>query len=419
MGQSVHRICAFEARRINHPVFSDIEKHWLTVQANEFPIGISTAANARDPVGLRRDVYKDVRASLEGRDATPGTFDLMNKGITILAEQVRLIDKEKLMFELVIDDDAGGIVDGAHTAEIIAEAKAAGTIPAEQYVEVYIRTGIRGGFIADIARGLNTGIQVAKKSIYNISNVFDWLKDEVANEPYVDMISWKESDLDPEYDVRDLIGVLEVFNVIDFPNDQNRHPIAAYEKWSVPLDKFASDFEKNKSDLRGSTYHRLRPILKGGLALFDQIRRDFREVHNSSGGKAGKLNIVEQASAKTKAFKFPFAGLPDNEYRLTKGATYPMLAAFRNYVELDSKTGQARWRHGIGNVLRAWSQLAPELIQETYVTTQEGSRNPDALGKNRKHWGEMHLRVKNKLQSEIMQELQAQLDGRAVNNRRK
>jgi hypothetical protein len=343
----------------------------------------------------------------------------MNKGITILAEVVRLIDKERRIYELVIDDDTGGIVDGAHTAKIIGEAQAAGKIPAEQHVEVYIRTGIKGGFIADIARGLNTGIQVAPKSIYNISNVFDWLKDEVANEPYEKMISWKESDLGPEYDVRDLIGILEVFNIIDYPNDQNRHPIAAYEKWSVPLEKFAEDFEMNREDFSKSTYHRLRPILKGGLALFDQIRRDFRDVHNRSGGKAGAMNIVEQASMKAKSFKFPFGGLPDNEYRLTKGATYPMLAAFRNYVELDPRTGQAYWRNGIGNVLKAWSEVAPELAQETYNTTQDGSRNPDALGKNRKHWGEMHLRVKNRLQEQVVKELQAQLAERQGSSRRK
>jgi hypothetical protein len=419
MGHSVHRIRAFEARRINHPVFTDIEKHWLTVPADSFPTSIGWAANARDPVGLKREVYKDVRASLEGRGAMPGTFDLMNKGITILAEAVRLIDKEKHIFEVVIDDEIGGIVDGAHTAKIIAEAQAAGKIPPEQHVEVYIRTGIKGGFSAEIARALNTGIQVAAKSIYNISNVFDWLKDEVVGEPYASMISWKESDLDPEYDVRDLIGVLEVFNVIDYPNDQNRHPISAYEKWSIPLDKFAADYEKNKNDLSRSTYHRLRPILKGGLALFDQIRRDFYDVRNESGGKAGAMNIVEQASAKAKAFKFPFGDLPDHEYRLTKGATYPMLAAFRNYVELDPKTGQAHWRNGIGNVLKAWSELSPELVQETYTTTQEGSRNPDALGKNRKHWGEMHLRVKNKLQGQVVKELQAQLAERQHPAKRK
>jgi hypothetical protein len=83
MGKQVHRITAHESRKITHPVFKKIDKYWLTVKATDFPAGISSAANAREPVGLNRLVYRDVRESLEGTGAEPGTFDLMNKGITI------------------------------------------------------------------------------------------------------------------------------------------------------------------------------------------------------------------------------------------------------------------------------------------------------------------------------------------------
>src|SRR5580700_3594745 len=95
MGKTVHRIRAFEMRKISHPVFSTIDKYWLTVAAKDFPSGISASANAREPVGLNRRVYKDVRGSLDGVSATLGTFDLMNKGITILARAVRTVDKDK------------------------------------------------------------------------------------------------------------------------------------------------------------------------------------------------------------------------------------------------------------------------------------------------------------------------------------
>lgn len=174
----------------------------------------------------------------------------MNKGITILAQSVKLVDKEKGLLEIVIDNEEGGIVDGAHTAKIIEEANDEATTPNEQYVEVYIRTGVTNELISDIARGLNTGIQVAPQSIYNIAGVFDWLKSEIDAEPYADRICWKESD-DEEYDVRDLIAILEVFNIFDFPNEVNvsKHPISAYEKWSTPLTKFATDYQENKTRL--------------------------------------------------------------------------------------------------------------------------------------------------------------------------
>lgn len=397
MGKSVHRFTAYQARRTTHPVFSATEKYWFTIAAKNFPSGISTAANARDPIGLNRRVYKDVKESLTGNStAVLGTFDLMNKGITILAMSVKLIDKDQGAYEITIDDDEGGIVDGAHTAKIITESNDEGTTPEEQHVEVYVRTGIDSSIVSDIAKGLNTGMQVAPKSIFNIDGVFEWLKEEVAGESYESMISWKESD-DAEYDVRDLIGILEALNVFDYPNDGGKHPISAYEKWSLPLEKFGNDFNENRDDLEKSKYHQLRGLLRDGLKLYDYIRYDFRVMHNASGGSAGNMKIVEEASARRGEFEFPFAELDTSKYRLTKGATYPILGAFRNYVDIDPDTGEAKWRNGFRSVLKAWKSVGPELVAETVSATKEIGRMPDQIGKSRGHWSNLHMKVQNRV----------------------
>lgn len=394
MGITTHRFRVAEARRTNHPVFPEIQKHWFTVPAHLFPPHITYAANARDPVGLNRRVYRDVKESLEGKTYTPGTFDLMNKGITILAEEVRLVDKTDNVYEVDIDDEAG-IVDGAHTAAIIENCIEDGTVQDSQFVEVYIRTGIHGRIITDIARGLNTALKVADKSIYNIDGVFDWLKEHVANEPYGEMFAWKESDK-AEYDVRDLIGVLELFNVIDWPNDASAHPISSYEKWSSVLNNFASDFEAHRRELKSSKYYRLRPILKEALVLYDMVRREFRDVHNEQGGSAGKMNIVEEASKRQEVFHFHFGGLDPAQYRLTKGAAYPILNSFRNYVELD-RNGNAKWLNGFNFVLREFDSVFPELVSETFQATKNIGRMPDQLGKSRPHWDNLHMKVQLRL----------------------
>jgi hypothetical protein len=371
----------------------------------DFPRGITAAADAREPIGLNRRVYKDVRESLEAKASQLGTFDLMNKGITILALSVKLVDKERKLFEVEVDDEKGGIVDGAHTAKIIEQSNADGTTPDEQHVEVYIRTGIEEDLITDIARGLNTAIQVQPKSIYNIDGVFDWLKETVSAPRYKGLFAWKESD-SAEYDVRDLIGVLELLNIFDFANDTGKHPISAYEKWSIPLDKFAIDFEQHRQDPKASKYYRLRGLLCDGLTLYDYIRRDFREVHNRSGGRAGRMNIIEEAGRRGD-FQFAFANLSPSPCCLTKGAAYPILGAFRNYVEVDPKTGDAVWHGGFASVLRVWGDAAEELVRETYNATKDIGRMPDQLGKNRKHWDNLHM----KLQLRI---LRAQLEFQQV-----
>jgi hypothetical protein len=390
MAKKAYRVRAFSSRKVSHPVFKRTEKHWLTVRAKDFPAGISTSVNAREPVGLNRLVYRDVRESLEGTESKPGSFDLMNKGITILAVSARLVDKDEEIYEIVIDDEEGGIVDGAHTAKIIEQCNAEKTTHPDQFVEVYIRTGVEDDLVTDIARGLNTGMQVAPKSIYNIDGVFEWLKKEVAGKSYGEMIAWRESD-STAYDVRDLISVLEMFNIIDFPNNVSKHPISAYEKWSIPLKKFADDFEENRKKLKNSKYYRLRPILHEALMLYDHIRHDFRDIHNESGGSAGKMNIVEEASGE-RLMEFPFGQLTPGKYRLTKGASYPMLAAFRNMVVFDD-AGDATWRGGFKSVLRLWHDAGPELVEETYNATKEIGRTPDHLGKNRGHWDNLHMKL--------------------------
>jgi hypothetical protein len=387
MGKKTHRFVVHEARRISHPSHPEIEKHWFTVPARSFPAGISTGANARDPVGLNRRVYRDVMESLKGNEAPVGIFDLMNKGITILADQVRLVDKEKKIYELVVDDELG-IVDGAHTAKLIEEAQAEDAIPEEQHVELYVRTGLPPKFVAEIAKGLNTGIQVKPQSIYAIDGVFDWLQKEISTRPYAKLISWSESD-EGEYDVRDLIGVLELMNVIDFPNNESRHPVAAYEKWSVPLEKFAQDHKEHIGAKKSSKYYHLKPLLIDALRLHDIIRRDFRGIHNRNGGQAGKLKILEEASARRKEFEFPFAHLEPSKYRLTKGALYPILAAFRSCVALD-KSGEAHWIGGFESVLSMWKEAGPELVAEIFQATKDHSHNPNVLGKSRAVWSGLH-----------------------------
>lgn len=394
MSPTTHKLRVVEARRLKHPTYPQIEKHEFTVRATDMPSGIRTDANARDPAGLNRRVYREVNDSLLNRFGFPGIFDLMNKGITILANKVRRIDDHNYEIELI---DGQGIVDGGHTYKIICDAQSDPNIPKDQFVDVHIRTGIDPDIISEIARGLNTGIQVKQHSLDNLAEKFEWVKEEIRNEPYADLIAWRESDKG-EYDIRDLIAVMEALNVIDFPNDSGTHPIQAYEKWSVPAEKFSKDADEHKDNIKKSKYYRLRPILKTALVLFDTIRHDFYEVYNGKKfdaeklGSGGKLDIVEQARPGKK-FDFPFARLSALEYRLTKGAAFPIFAAFRNLVTIDAETGTAKWGGEFKAALEVWEAAASELCRATKDAIKEDGSKPDALGKSRRHWSNMHKTV--------------------------
>ena len=103
-----HSFIVDEARRLNHPVFSSVTKYIFTVRCKDLPKGISNSANARDPEkDLNRRVYKDVRQSLRGEMSKPGTFDLMNKGIIIIAESVEMDPTDKRKWIVKVNNEEG------------------------------------------------------------------------------------------------------------------------------------------------------------------------------------------------------------------------------------------------------------------------------------------------------------------------
>ncbi|MCA8868349.1 MAG: AIPR family protein [Rhodobacteraceae bacterium] len=392
-----------EARSFKHPHFPNIQKHIFLVPAARLPKNIPQKANLREATGMNRNVYKDVRESLRGNEALPGSFDLLNLGITIIGEDVKALDKR--VFEVLIDDDYG-IANGGHTANLIWECQDDDTIAEGQHVEVKIITGVEGPnehtMRVDIARGQNTGIAVKPQSIFELDGAFQGIKDVVAPFEWSNDIAYKESD-SSEIDVRELISALEIINVIDFPNRSGKHPIAAYEKWSTPLKKYGDDFKENRDEPGGRKYAKLEPLLPQVLELYDIIRRDFLRIYSTEvSNQAAKLKIVEDAPKKPGFYQFRFAGLEPHARRLTKGAAYPILGSFRNYVRINPDSGQAEWVGGFDNVKAVWDEIGKDLVLETREAVKSIGNAPDVLGKNRNHLANLYRTVENHfLRSEI------------------
>jgi AIPR protein len=382
------RMRVVAARRMPHPSIPGLEKHYFLIKASELPTGIPLNANPRD-ANLNRRVYKQVHSSLLNETSEPGTFDLMNAGISTIANRVkRLSDVEYILaFE-----DKHGIANGGHTYELVQSAKSDGTIPDEQHVEMRVFTGVPDALIADIAKGLNTSMQVKEFAIENLRGNYDWIKALVATKPYANLIAWRENE-DKPYDVVDLLCVLECLNVFDYPNNGTRHPVSAYEKSSLVIKSFADDAEAGTLK-----YERLGPILLNALFLYDVIRRDFRDVYNNViKGKAGALKIVDKAP-RNKPFKFPFSGAEESEFRLSAGAALPILAGFRALVEIDSKTKKARWVDNFGGTLDFWQYVKTDVVTRTHEAIGAYGRTPNVIGKARPHWSHLHLTLDRRFQ---------------------
>lgn len=370
------------ARRIPDPNFKNThnaEKHIFLMQVGELPSGIGLDPNARNP-NIRKRVYRQVEESLLNKDESePNTFHLKNKGIVMIAATVQQVGDNE--YDVTMQTGVHGIVDGGHTYELIQTNKTDGALPENQYVFVEVRVGIPDQWIRDIAGGLNTSVQVQPMSLDHLAGAFEWIKKELKPEPYYEVIAWSEND-PGEYDARDIISLLYILNAELFPNDKDDHPVAGYEKKSLVLKEFEN---------KGTSFERMKPILKDIVRLHDIIRLEARYLYNKeTGGKGGRLVFVDHR--KRGKFVFPFTGAED-DYRLMNGALYPMLAAFRWYVDLDPVTLKMCWRDSFKDVVQAWRVLGAELMRATLHTSNELGRNPNAIGKSRNHWSNLHARV--------------------------
>jgi hypothetical protein len=383
------------ARRVPDPTFPTAERHILFVRALEIPDDLPKDPNPREQK-IDRLIYKDIAKHLRNEEGTPNTFHLKNKGITLIAEEVRRSDGNKEVFEIAFGENHG-IVDGGHTYEILrhnrevieelnGEDEDAPVV--EQYVKLEIVTGLSPELVPEIARGLNTAMQVQEMSLADLRDEFDWIKETIAEEPYADQVAFRENESRP-YDARDLIVLLELFNIKTYPNTKSDYPLRAFSGKGQVLKAFLDDQKEAREKSRRSRYQMLQPILKDILFLHDTISLEARDLHNKNGGRAGKLAYMEKRERGN--FSFPFIRR-EGKYRLRKGALFPMLGAFRWMVE-EGPDGQARWMGSFDDVLKMWQEIGGELMKATQETSEERDRNPNAIGKSRNHWATLHSTV--------------------------
>jgi hypothetical protein len=374
------------ARRIPDPLHEGSERHIFLCNVENLPAQLPKHPNPRAQ-NIDRGIWSEIRKHLLNEEGTANTFHLKNKGITLVASGVRKVNDEKYVLSF---GDKDGILDGGHTYELIVASQpeireyngSTPEDPIQQFVKIEVLTGVERELLTELAGGLNTAIQVQKWSLENLKGRFEWIKDELALEPYFKQIAFKENEKDAMWDIRDIIVLLDLMNVGLFPNEKGEHPVRAYSSKSTVLDYYVEHVGE---------YEALRPILKDVLKLFDIVRAEGPELHNEAGGKAGKLSFVESRSSP---YAFPFMSkgnkVEQRKMRLVTAAAYPMLAAFRWCVELNPKTGKARWTIPFKDVLAVWHASGAELMKATQGTNEANGRKANAIGRNGMHWNNLH-----------------------------
>lgn len=363
------------------------KRHAFYVALKDFPPDLPLDPNARTP-NINHGIYKEILQSALSND---GRFHYKHKGITIVADEVRVTDERGPVSTLLIKLREGdGILDGGHSSAIIAKAKSIsaedGVAIGNQFVKVEVITRVPADDIAEISGGLNTSVQVKDISLENLAGHFDWLKKLLSDAPYSDKIGWQEN-AKCEIDARDLISLLTCFNLEHFPADVDAtQPLIAYEKKSKALELYQD---------HQASFERLAPIVKDILVLYDIIRSD-KETWNEEGGdgKGGKFGNLAFVEKKQRGFFLPFLQT-EVEHKLMDSVVFPMLAGFRCMVE--ERNGEYAWQTDFEGVKRLWNDSAVGLLRLTKQVSDEHGRNPNAIGKSRPHWSNVLTRIQLKM----------------------
>lgn len=227
-------------RKLDDP-FNDVAKKYVFyVKICDVPEGIPMATNPRDQK-LTSGVAQAIKESLESND---GFFHLKNRGIVLSAKSCTYNNKTKEVTINFTDDMLHGNIDGGHTYKIVCDHRNAGL---DQYVQFEVMTGVED-IIEKLAEARNTSVQVDEKSMAELQQKFDPIKEGLEGMPFFTRIAFKQNqqafdDVTNKrlkmIDAREVVSIINMFNIDKF--DAMNHPIKAYSSKAKMLELYLNN----------------------------------------------------------------------------------------------------------------------------------------------------------------------------------
>lgn len=310
-------------------------------------------------------------------------FYLLNRGILLSAKDVSYSNYSNEITISFEDCEVHGNVDGGHTYRTILQCRDQ-LDPGQQYVKIEILTGIEGIF-QSLAAARNTSVQVQDKSIAELEDRFDIIKNTLAHESYISRVFFKENDTG-DIDVADLLAILNLFN-IDRYSGMTSFPINSYSSKKKCIDLYISD-HKQYGECEENPYVKMTGIMPDIFRLYDTIEvgmnRFYRQKNPS--GRYGSTKGV-QIPKSGQAFRSKFLG-NDLEASSPNGFIYPILGAFRALIE--EQKGQYVWKQNPFVVLE---KVGAELVESTVSMSRSLGNNPQSVGKDANIWKTLYMTV--------------------------
>ena len=285
-------------RKFDDPLGNETPRKYIFyAKTCDVPEGIPMSTNPRDQK-LNSTVANAITESLLSND---GQFHLKNRGIILSAKRVRYDNRLQEVTIDFEDESCHGNIDGGHTYKILLENK---DKVLEQYVQFEVITGVEA-MIADLAEARNTSIAVDAKSMAELREKFDPIKEGLEGLPFFNRISFKQNQITKDtdtkkalkmIDARDIVSIICMFNIDKYNSAE--HPTKAYSGKQAMLNEYLDDPEH---------YRKFVNVIPDLFDLYDAIETEFAVAYNENGRMYGRKSYsgYKEGSPVGKSTKFP------------------------------------------------------------------------------------------------------------------
>ena len=305
-------------KSISSMEFNETTKTTVYVDVCDIPNNIPMECNPRLQ-NMKSAVVKAIKQTLVEDD---GLFHILNRGITITAESIK-VKGNSLVIE-INDFETQGCIDGGHTYKSILEYQDI-IQPETQYVTIEILTGniVMNNFVK-LAMARNRSQQVQDKSLAELNNEFDWIKEAIKNENI--SVIYKENE-DGNVPIEFIIWIMTVVNSRFGESTCTARPKESMTAFIKYNKEYGLNIEKNP-------FYAAKDILIDSMKVFD-----FIEVHFGNKIKCfSKIKVVNKGNFKSTIYGTPM------KYKIPKQFLYPVYTAMRAIIGVDDKTGLLFWK---------------------------------------------------------------------------
>lgn len=387
---TIFKIPAVQFRRLEDPLGQKNKRKYLSyVHINDVPENIPMATNPREQK-LTTGVAKQIQESLLNND---GTFHLKNRGIVISADKVTYNNKKNIMDIILNDPYEHGNIDGGHTYKILLNNK---DRDLDQWVQFEIMVGVED-IIEPLAAARNTSAQVDDKSLAELSNKFEPIKDAIGGMNFFDRIAFKQNQQTETddgknakmIDAREIVALISMFDKNKYSIEN--HPTKAYSSKASALTSYLNDPEY---------YGIFSNVANDIFDLYDEIEKDFPSAYNQSGGRYGAkkysgkkmVDSVQVSIAKAKFSTDPIF------YKVPDGLMYPIVAAFRALIIFDASTNKYAWEK---DPITVYKDIRENLASKIMKYNDAIGNNPNSTGKDANAWDILYMTVERALNNQL------------------